>query len=122
MGQARFERRPTIWRCRDCHLVGRRGEVPLVPPYGSIWPTTEPQHRRIHRCQFCKDSERDDFAAEPRVAQAEDRAIGQQRATEMQRGRSQREQSETEGTQGVNRQDVGERCRTEQVRVQQLSD
>jgi len=32
VGQARFERRPTIWKRREI-MVGRRGEAPLVPPY-----------------------------------------------------------------------------------------
>ena len=32
VGQARFERRPTILKHREL-LVGRRGETPLVPPY-----------------------------------------------------------------------------------------
>ena len=31
-GPARFERRPTIGKCREI-LVGRRDEAPLVPPY-----------------------------------------------------------------------------------------
>ena len=32
VGQARFERRPTIGNHREIR-VGRRGEAPLVPPY-----------------------------------------------------------------------------------------
>jgi hypothetical protein len=32
VGQARFERRPTIWNQLET-MVGRRGEAPLVPPY-----------------------------------------------------------------------------------------
>ena len=32
VGQARFERRPTIGNRREI-MVGRRGEAPLVPPY-----------------------------------------------------------------------------------------
>ena len=32
MGQARFERRPTIVQSLEI-MVGRRGEAPLVPPY-----------------------------------------------------------------------------------------
>ena len=32
VGQARFERRPTIGKRRE-FMVGRRGEAPLVPPY-----------------------------------------------------------------------------------------
>ena len=33
VGPAQFERRPTIGKCRE-NRVGRRGEAPLVPPYG----------------------------------------------------------------------------------------
>ena len=36
VGPARFERRPTIGKCRE-NMVGRRGEAPLVPPYDD-WP------------------------------------------------------------------------------------
>ncbi len=33
VGPARFERRPTIGKCRE-NRVGQRGEAPLAPPYG----------------------------------------------------------------------------------------
>ena len=35
VGQARFERRPTICN-RGVFMVGRRGEAPLVPPYATF--------------------------------------------------------------------------------------
>ncbi len=71
VGQARFERRPTIQKPREI-LVGLRGEAPLVPPYdfrgtnkamvlvgqSATVDLIQPAHesRPIHRVQAARKS------------------------------------------------------------------
>ena len=46
VGQAQFERRPTIVKRREI-MVGRRGEAPLVPPYSLRSP-----NKAMVRCRL----------------------------------------------------------------------